>query len=189
MERKIKEAQRAMKEGDFQEAISAWNKYLEREPEHAWAYHQRGVAKTYVGKHEAVTKEARLKKYKVALEDFNKAIEYDPEDEPALEARAEMRILTEKFELAQRDARKAKSLHRTTKHTAACLLLEFIPRILLEENIEAEEREYRRLCHEEFTTGWRFLVLDSWLVTGDVESDKRDKIMELVDLLREHQRD
>lgn len=174
MQQKIEEAQRAMNEGNYQEAISAWDKYLEREPEHAWAYHVRGVAK------------ARLKMYETAMEDFTQAIELDPEDKAAFMARAEVGILLCDLEQARQDASRARSLHRTTKHSAASLLLKLVSKILLEEGIEKDEREYRRLCSGEFTTRWNFLVLDSWLWTADIEQDKREKIRELVDLLQEH---
>lgn len=175
MQQKIGEAQRAMHEENYQEAISAWDKYLEREPEHAWAYHIRGVAKV------------RLKMYETAMEDFTQAIELDPEDKAAFMARAEVGILLCDLEQARQDASRARSLHQTTKHSAASLLLGLISKILLGEDIEEEEeREYRRLCNEEFTTRWNFLVLDSWLWTVDIEQDKRETIRELVDLLQEH---
>lgn len=65
-------------------------------------------------------------------------------------------------------------------------LLHLIPRIGLGKDTSEEETEYRDLCEKDFTTSWDPENLDSWLEEADLESDKKDKIAELIKLLREH---
>ncbi len=176
MQELIHSATQAMQDGNYVEAISFWDDYLERESDHAFAYHQRGNMK------------ARLGKYDEAKEDFNAALEADPEDKPALEARAELRIMDGEYDKAYQDAMKAQSLHRTTKHKAGDQLLGIIAKILKGDDFDEEEKEYRELCDKEFTTNRSLSYLDSWLSASNIDVEKLDKINELIGIYREHQK-
>ena len=106
-----------------------------------------------------------------------------------LRNRSEARIRFGQFTEAKQDVEKARSLSDTTEENAKNNFLYLITLILLEENTQPEEQEYRNLCEQDFTTSWSFEGLDTWLADADLDPDKETRITELIDLLREHKPD
>lgn len=172
--RTIWEAGSLVSEGDYQEAINLLNEVIEDDPTSMTAYSNRALAKHKLGQ------------YEDAIEDYSRAIEITPEHPPVLINRTEARILAGDFEQAREDASKAKELSESIDYITISTLLHLIARIALGEETTDEEQEYRNLCEREFTTSWDFDEVDSWLQEGNIESTKKDKIRQLINLLREH---
>ncbi len=124
-----------------------------------------------------------------AIADYDQALKHDPENDVALQNRSEARISLGQFTEAKQDAKRAKELTNATDKNATSNLLYLIAVILLEEDTQPEEQEYRNLCEQDFTTSWSFEELDTWLADADLDPDKEARITELIDLLREHKPD
>ena len=163
--------------GDYEDAIADYDRALEIDPENSEAYNNRGSTKQ------------RLGDYEDAIADYDRALEINPEYSVALQNRSEARIRFGQFTEAKQDVEKARSLSDTTEENAINNFLYLITLILLEENTQPEEQEYRNLCEQDFTTSWRFEGLDTWLADADLDPDKETRITELIDLLREHKED
>lgn len=163
--------------GQYEAAIEDYTEAIEIDPGNVEAYFNRGVTR------------ADLEQYEAAIEDYTRAIDVDPEDVPALLNRAEMYIVTGEFERALEDAREANSLTDASDRKAESLLLEVIAKICLDGEVETVEREYRNLCEESFTVAWNFDQKDSWLERTDLDAERRERIADTIDLLREHRDD
>lgn len=205
---KLWEGRSLAREGNYEEAIDCFTEAIEQDPEFSGAYFNRADAKRNLGKYEASIEDYntaidinpenpvafnnrgiaknRLGKYEDAIEDFNNAIELDSKSVLRLNNRAEVRIQMGDFKRARQDANKAMEMSESIGDFAISSLLHLITKIVLDEESSDEEREYRNLCEKKFTTTWDFEELDSWLADADFESGKKDKIEELIDLLREH---
>ena len=194
--------------GKCEEAIADYDKALDLDPEYAEAYNNRGNAKKQLGEVEAAmadydkaldfdpeyaeaysnrgTAKAKLGEVEAAIADYDKALDLDPYHTTAYQNSAEARIQKGNYEQALQDAEEAFEVSESTADSAQSLLLRLIPQIVLGEDVSSEESEYRSLCNEEFTTMWNFEGLDTWLADTDLEAEKKDKIEELIDLLRQH---
>jgi tetratricopeptide (TPR) repeat protein len=159
---------------EYEAAIEDYTEAIELDPQNVDAYFNRGVTRADLGRYEA------------AIEDYSRAIDADPEDVPALLNRAEMYIVTGDFERALEDSRTADSLTDSPDRRAESLLLEVIAMICRDEAAETVEQEYRSVCEESFTVSWDFEHKDSWLERTDIATEKRARLAELIDLLREH---
>lgn len=193
---------------EYEAAIKDHNKAIELDPEYAKAYNNRGYAKDELGEYEAAIEDydraieldpeyataynnrananRSLGEYEVAIEDYDEAIEINSNNSVMLQKRSETYIESYDPPRAKNDAEKARQNATSTDEDAISLLLYLISTILLEEDTQPEEREYRDLCKQKFTTSWKFTQLDEWLEDTDLEPEKEDKISELMDLLREH---
>ncbi len=164
-----------IKKGECKEAINLCNEVLEEDPEFGDAYGQRGLAKHKLGNYEG------------AIKDYSRAIEFGADPTFVLHNRAEARIQANKFKKAEQDAAKIKEESESIEHIASGTLLRLISRIATGEDITGEEEdEYRDFCEKEFSTAWEFEEIDSWIKDSNLGSEKKVKIEELVDLLREH---
>lgn len=160
--------------GQYQAAIDDFDRAIELDPKNADSYFSRGFAK------------AALDEYEAAIDDYDRAIELDPGHVDAHLDRTETKILIGEFESARQDADAARTLIDSTEKSAIILLLYLISAITLDAEIREEETEYRDLCDKDFATTCTLDPLESWMATANLEADKKDKIQELIELLREH---
>jgi hypothetical protein len=65
-------------------------------------------------------------------------------------------------------------------------LLEIIAAIALGNETDKHEDKYLDLCDKMFATTWNFRELDSWIEEADLDENKRERIEDLIELLREH---
>jgi len=197
--------------GDYEGAIADYNKVVEINPQEPLAYHSRGDAKYMIGNYEDAIADydqavevdpeysvvyynrgnakRALGDYKGAIADYNQALKHDPENDLILRNRSEVKILLGQSPEAKQDAERARDLSDTTDENATSSLLYLIAVILLEEDTQPQEQEYRDLCEQEFTTSWSFEELDTWLEDADLDPEKEAHITELMNLLREHKAD
>ena len=162
---------------DYEGAIADYNQALEITPKNSKVYNNRGNTKQRLGDHEG------------AIADYDRALKHDPKNSGALNNRSEVRIRLARFTEAKQDAERARDLSNFTDGNAISNLLYLINVLILEEDTQPEEQEYRNLCEQDFTTSWRFEELDTWLADADLDPDKEARITELIDLLREHKPD
>ena len=160
--------------GECEAAIADYDTVIELDPENSYAYNNRGFAKYKLGKHES------------AVADYDVAIQHASDTIPYLNSRAEIRLQMGAVEQAHQDARKAKKMSESIANSALSLLIYIISGVALGENKNDEESKYRNLCEDEFTILWSFEELDLWLEEANLEPEKKDKIAELIDLLRDH---
>ena len=80
---------------DYKGEIADYNKAIEVDPKHHFAYYNRGIAKAY------------LKDYRGAIDDYSKVIEINPQYADAYSNRGIARELVNDHEGACRDWRKA----------------------------------------------------------------------------------
>jgi len=163
--------------GNYKEAIADYNQALKINPQNPPVYNGRGAAKIKLGDYEG------------AIVDYSQALKHDPENDLALRNRSEARISLGQLTEAKQDAQRARELSSATEENAISNLLYLISLILLEEDTQPEEQEYRNLCEQDFIISWRFEELDTWLADADLDPDKEARITELIDLLREHKPD
>jgi tetratricopeptide (TPR) repeat protein/NAD-dependent SIR2 family protein deacetylase len=160
--------------GEYESAIEDYNKAIEIDPEEPRYYVNRGISKYNSGDYEG------------AIEDYNKAIDIDSENPLALNHLAEIQIDLGELEQAESTAAKAREISTSVAHRAESLLFYLIASVLLGEGIESEEEQYKNLCEQDFTTTWGFREIDNWLEDSDIDSEKEEKISELIELLRDH---
>lgn len=195
----------------YEEAIEDYNEAIKIDPEYASAYHNRGVAKSEFGRHEEAIEDLNealdlspenvvtyynrgkakglLGLYEEAIEDYNEVIDVNPKHVSSLLNNAEAHIILGEFDQAREAARKGKANSDSVSDRTKALLLEIITAIALEDSTGEQVDEYRNLCDETFTTTWSFEELDSWIEEADLDDNKRERIEELIELLREHKED
>lgn len=160
--------------GEYEAAIEDFDQALKLTPEDTTSYNNRGIAKLILGDVMA------------AIDDFDQAIELDPDLVPAYVNRAEAKIQISEFESARQSADTARSRSTSLEDSAVSQFLYLVSTILLDREIQEEENKYRELCDKDFVTTWSFDVIESWLETADLHTEKRDKVQELMELLQEH---
>lgn len=158
----------------YEEAVEDFNKSIEIDSDNAQAFSNRGIAKVNLGQIEE------------GIQDQTRSIEVEPENIDSFHNRAEARILAGDFEGAIQDAGQASILSNSAENDALSLMLKLISKIVLESKVSDDEEKYKELCKQDFTTDWNFGELCSWLENADLESKKKEKIEELLDLFREH---
>lgn len=205
---KLWEGQSLARKNQYEDAIDLYNEVIEEDPEFTKAYNSRGSAKRDMGEYEeAITdfdKAIKLSsdtpefyanrglakqdmgEFESAITDYNKASDLGFEPASMLNSRAEARIALGDLKKAQQDITKAKATSESIGEYAVSLLLDLIIRIIRSDEIADEEMEYRSICEDNFATGWKFKTLDSFIDETDIEEDKKEKIAELTNLLREH---
>jgi tetratricopeptide (TPR) repeat protein len=198
----------AYKNAEYQKSIDKLNTLLELDPEVPEAYYNRGTAKGQLGNHKAAIEDfdkaikhdpedpryynnrgmanRNLERYDLAIDDFDKAVSLDSEHRSSILNRIETQIEIEEFDTAKEAAAKSKIESDSIEATAVSLLLYLISSIVPDEKTEPEEEEYRKLCKQEFTTDWEFTHLESWIEQAEINKENKEKISELIDLLRDH---
>ena len=157
-----------------QAAVEDYDQAIELDPENAQVYNNRGITKLDTDE------------YQAAIDDFDRAIELDPDYILAYQNRAEAKICINEFESARQDADAAKVRSDSAENSAVSILLYLISAITLGAEVREEEAEYRKLCSKEFAVKWPFDQLESWVASADLETGKKGKIRELIELLGEH---
>ena len=159
---------------EHEAAIKDFDRAIDLDPEFATAYFNRARSRSALDEHET------------AIEDYDQAIKLDPKFDLAYKNRAEEKILIDEFESAHRDANTAISLVDLPGTLAESLLLYLISGIAIDEDMNKKEEKYMELCEGDFTTNWNFDSLDQWVATVDMKNDKKDRIQNLIEQLREH---
>jgi tetratricopeptide (TPR) repeat protein len=158
----------------YEEAIEDYSEAINLNPEYAPAYNNRGIAK------------GKLERYEEAIEDYSEAFDLDPEYLAAIKNKAEVHIILNEFDQARETARKARAESDSVSDRAEAILLEIIAAIALGNETDKHEDKYLDLCDKMFATTWNFRELDSWIEEADLDENKRERIEDLIELLREH---
>lgn len=163
--------------GNYDQAVKAYDKAIELGPNDQSAYLNRGNSYGELGEHER------------AIEDYDKAIEIKSDFALAYLNRAETWLEIEAYKQAYDDAETAHELFDTTDKLAVSLLIMLISETVINESPDKIEQEYRDICTKEFKTGWRFKELENWLNTADLDDDKKEYILEMIEMLKQHTAD
>ena len=84
--------------GQYDQAISDYNKAIEIDPKFATAYNNRGIAYRQKGQHDQ------------AISDYNKALEINPRDAEAYNSRGVAYYFKKKYDKSWEDVKKAQNL-------------------------------------------------------------------------------
>jgi tetratricopeptide (TPR) repeat protein len=135
------------KSGKYQEAIEAYSKGIELDPQNATSYYNRG---NVYGR--------RLGNYPLAIEDFNRAIELNPEFVSAYDNRANANFLLGNYREAIRDCEQAIRLDPKDP------LPYFYPRACLLQTWRAtvDHQRFQNCCWAGFKTGPGFLKVKGY---------------------------
>jgi tetratricopeptide (TPR) repeat protein len=164
--------------GNYEKAVEDYTEAIQLNENNPEYYRARGRTNLSMGNPQA------------AVEDYNQAIELNPKSTNTYQDRSEAKIVLRDPSGALEDANTALSINgESGDEVAISYMLILISKILLDEDVTEEEQMYRKICNEEFETVWSFKELDDWLEGTEIKDDKREKIREVINLLRKHKSD
>lgn len=203
----------ALDNENYQNAIEICDEIVSTDPEYAPGYSVRGAARMRAGEPKKARRDFEqaisigsgdsspynnyanllrheFDEYEAARNHYKTAIDIDPDDATAHQNLAEMEITLGNIDQARQVASDARAQSESPEYTAHSLMLSLIATTLAGETDPEAEDEYRELCEQaEFTTTWKFEVLDTWLADADLDAETEERITEYLDLLRAHKPD